>query len=324
MHTSSSWLLPLSWLVLTGTGCLLCSEEFPEGCMEAFNACEGDPGELLGTSLVELDLRQSLVWTHETAVGNLVADALYATARAHCNSSDRPCPDAAWENAGAIRYETGCGEREVIPAGSLYQRDVEQLLPFTSNKIYVMELTGHDLKLALEHSVDVLGQRMASERGGHFLQVSRLRFEVDCNRVAQAHDPGREVILEPGERIVEGSLQIRSDSGLPGIEPVWEPVITDREHLYRVATNSFIGAGHDGYLAVVARELVAEGERVIAGESAFCDGELLCKSLYNVEGPDGPFSDASSLAWYLRDRVEVAPYVDGRIFLQPSCVTGSR
>ncbi|MFH1809868.1 MAG: 5'-nucleotidase [Pseudomonadota bacterium] len=305
-------------------GCLLCTAENPDLCLELFNTCGEDKGVPIATSLVDLDLRQQFVWTTEAPVGNMIADAIYAMARRHCGTATRPCPDAAVENAGAIRYETPCGERELITAGQLYESDILQMLPFASNRMDVIELTGHDLKLALEHSVDLLGQRRASEQGGHFLHVSRLRFEVDCDQPSQAHDPARKTIVVPGARIVDGSLMIRTDPGAPEDLAIWEPVVTDRTSIYRIATNSFIGSGNDGFLALVAREQTAEGETALEGDSPVCDGSFLCKNLYYVE-EDGVFAnDALAVVSYLRQQGEVAPYIDGRIFQSPSCIIGSR
>ena len=305
--------------------CLLCSEDNPDLCLERFNECDQDKGQKLGVTLVDLDLRQRYVWTGEAAVGNFVADAIYAIAQQGCGAADKPCPVAAFENAGAIRYETTCGEREMIPRGPVYESDIRQMLPFASNRIDVLELTGHDLKLALEHSVDLLGQHRTSEQGGHFLQVSRLRFQVDCSQPAQTRDSTARTILEPGTRIVEDSLMIRTDDGGPYDTPTWENVVTDDTHLYHVATNSFIGAGLDGYVAFAMRESVSEGERAIDGDSAFCDGSFLCKNIYYLQAPDGSyFSDASSVSSYLRQEQEIAPHIDGRIQLYPNCYIGSQ
>jgi len=316
--------LPFALAILAAPAqlaCVLCSEEFPDGCLEQFNTCETERGALLAQTLVELDLRQAAVWTREMPVGNLIADAFYELGRHHCGGA-RPCPDAAFENAGAIRFETKCGHRELIPAGPLFEGDVNDMLPFASNRIGVVEISGHDLKLALEHAVDNLAQTRAGEQGGHFLQVSRLRFEVDCAQSRQDLDPSRTTIITPGARIVEGSLMIRTDSGGEGVTPVWEPVVTERTSTYRVVTNSFIGAGNDGYLALTTRQDTAEGETALTGDAALCDSDFLCKMSYYIEDNGQTFSDAQALAYYLRKQEKVAPQTEGRMVIRSNCVPG--
>jgi len=288
-------------------GCILCSEEFPELCLERFTDCEGEKGELVGFTVAELDLRKSVVRTREAVVGNLVADAFLHTAKQHCGGA-LPCPVAAITNGGGIRSQTACGERETIPAGPLYERDIEQMLPF-GNGLVVANLTGYDLKLAIEHAVDELGLPGKAGQGGHFLQVSQLQFAVDCAQPAHELDSNLEQILAPGARIVPGSLRLRTDDGAS--TPVYEEINTDRENytVYPIAVTDFIAGGNDGYVALVSRDL---NERAQC-ETDPCDGSYINKIAYRVSGDAGEYTDAMALINYVRDKQHVTPYVSNRI-----------
>src|SRR5690606_3763263 len=123
----------------------------PLACVE-FNECEGAGRERIGTAAIDLDLRESVVRTQEAAVGNLVADALFAVADALCNSGGIPCPDLALQNAGGLRQETACGTRDAIEAGAVYRQDVTDLMPF-ENQLVVVTMTGADVLRALERGV---------------------------------------------------------------------------------------------------------------------------------------------------------------------------
>jgi len=121
----------------------------------------------LGKSDVELDSRKSSVRTGETAIGNLVADAMRKAVDA----------DIAFTNGGGIRGNT------VYDAGHvLTRRDVLTELPF-GNVTIKIELSGKDVLAALEH-----GGAGAPEAAGSFLHVSNLAYTIDTSK-------------EPGSRI---------------------------------------------------------------------------------------------------------------------------
>ncbi|MBN2361282.1 MAG: 5'-nucleotidase C-terminal domain-containing protein [Deltaproteobacteria bacterium] len=297
-------------------GCILCGPDNPDLCMTVVNECEEELGELLGYTMSELDLRKSVVRTGEAVAGNLVADAFYFTAKSLCNPmAGLPCPVAAFQNGGGIRSQTACGERELIPVGPLYQRDIRQMLPF-DNLLSVVELTGHDLKLALEHSVDLLGQTGKSGQAGHFLQVSRLKFAVDCSQPTQAINTEGDQITTPGARIVPGSLMVRNNDD--DANPTWEMVSDTTAHTYPVAMSNFIGAGGDGFVAFVQRDA---NEKALC-ETVPCEGDFLDNILYNVNQGGTDLTDSDALSYYVRAKQKVAPYVDGRIELRPTCYTG--
>lgn len=310
-----AWALAAAGLL---DACILCGPDNPDLCMTVVNQCEEEAGDLLGYTLSELDLRKSVVRTAEAPVGNLVTDAFYFTARSFCSEpGGRSCPVAAIENGGGIRSQTACGERELIPAGALYQRDVRQILPF-ANGLVIAELSGHDLKLALEHSVDLLGQTGKGGLAGHFLQVSRLKFAVDCAQPAQTVDANKEQILNVGARIVPGSLMVRNNDD--DANPTWEAVSDSRTHTYPVAMSSFIGAGGDGFVAFVQRD---NSEKAVC-ETDPCDGNYVNKIAYNVSKDGQDLADSDALEYYLRAKHEVDPYTESRIEIRTTCRAGAR
>jgi 5'-nucleotidase / UDP-sugar diphosphatase len=122
----------------------------------------------LGTIAVELDSRNATVRTREAAIGNLVADAMRASAHA----------DAAVMNGGGIR-----AGKVYAPGAAITRRDILAELPF-GNRVVTIEITGAALKSALEN-----GLAQLPEASGRFPQVSGLIIEADTRR-------------PPGNRIV--------------------------------------------------------------------------------------------------------------------------
>lgn len=225
-HISSAWI----------AGLVLALGATASGCVE-FNECEGTRSARIGTAAMDLDLRESVVRTQETAVGNFVADALFAVADALCVGAGVPCPDLALQNAGGLRQETACGTREAIEAGALYQQDITDLMPF-ENQLVVITLTGADVLRALERGVSSLGQPGEGAQAGSFLHVAGVSIEVDCAHPAQQLLPDQSGIAREGERVVRATLTSRGRE---------EPIDPAAE--YEVVTNSFIGAGNDGFLS---------------------------------------------------------------------------
>jgi len=154
--------------------------------------------EVVGTTQVDLEGRRPQIRIQETNLGNLVADMMrWAAGDAQI----------AFENGGGIRWH------RLFPAGPITRGDVYGLLPFL-NTLVMMDLTGAQIKEALERSVNLY----PSQFGG-FLHVSGLKFTFD---------PSKPV----GSRVVEAWV---------GNTPLVETAV------YRVATNDFLAAGGDGY-----------------------------------------------------------------------------
>lgn len=112
----------------------------------------------LGTTLDALDARTATVRTRESAIGNLVADAIRAATEADC----------AITNGGGLR-----GGAVIAAGATITRRDVLSLLPF-GNTTVLVSITGADLRAALEN-----GFSRIDGHGGRFPQVSGLTVEAD-------------------------------------------------------------------------------------------------------------------------------------------------
>lgn len=155
----------------------------------------------IATTAVGLDSRSATVRSEEAAIGNLIADAIRKATGAQI----------AITNGGSIR-----GNR-TYPAGHVItRRDVLSELPF-GNRTVLVEITGRDLREALENGVSDI-----DNRGGRFPQVSGLHLTIDTKAAA-------------GSRVRELSH---------GDRPI-EPAET-----YKVASNDFLLSGGDGYGAL--------------------------------------------------------------------------
>src|SRR5262249_15626719 len=93
----------------------------------------------IGTTAVELDSRAATVRTRESAVGNLVADAMRWSAQT----------EVAVTNGGAIR-----GGRTYPPGATLTRRDVLSELPF-GNRLVTIDISGSALAAAIENGPSV-------------------------------------------------------------------------------------------------------------------------------------------------------------------------
>ncbi|WP_219817809.1 bifunctional UDP-sugar hydrolase/5'-nucleotidase [Pseudanabaena sp. BC1403] len=115
--------------------------------------------KIIGKSLVALDGDRVKLRTSETALGNLIADAILAKTK-----GDQV--QVALINAGGIRNG--------FPLGNITMGNVLEALPF-GNTITRVELTGKQLKEALESGVS-----MAEKEEGRFPQVAGVRFVWDA------------------------------------------------------------------------------------------------------------------------------------------------
>ena len=158
---------------------------------------------IIGQTSVLLDGSRDKVRTQETKLGNLITDAILNKLR-----SDGA--QIAILNSGAIRSS--------IPVGNISVSQVIEVLPF-GNMIARLDLTGEQIKQALEHGVSQveLGE-------GRFPQVSGIRF---------IYDPKAPV----GYRVLSVSI----------IDQTGQEKPLNLTATYRVVTNSFMVNGGDGY-----------------------------------------------------------------------------
>ncbi len=125
---------------------------------------ENDLATSIGHTDVLLDAGSAANRTQETNVGDFVADTFRAQTKA----------DVALVNGGSIRADL------TFEPGDLSKRSVYSILPFP-NPVVKIELTGDDIRRALEHGV----ARSAEEaEPGRFPQVSGIRFSFDARRPA--------------------------------------------------------------------------------------------------------------------------------------------
>ncbi len=115
----------------------------------------------VGKTAVELDSRRATVRLKESAIGNLIADAIREFTKA----------DAALTNGGGIR-----GDRTYALETTLTRKDILTELPF-GNVVVLLEISGADLRTALEEGVSLV-----EDVAGRFPQVSGLRFAFDPKR----------------------------------------------------------------------------------------------------------------------------------------------
>jgi 2',3'-cyclic-nucleotide 2'-phosphodiesterase (5'-nucleotidase family) len=120
------------------------------------------------------------------------------------------------------------------PGSDITRRDVLAELPF-GNRLVTIEISGRDLRRALENGVSQLPQS-----SGRFPQVSGIAIEVDHAR-------------PPGDRIT--AMRV---AGAP----------LDPDRTYRVATNDFLARGSDGYVTfgTARRPLAATDAPPLANE----------------------------------------------------------
>jgi len=146
------------------------------------------------------------VRTTETNLGNLMTDAMLAKAKSLPNFADT-----------TIALQNGGGIRASIDVGAITVGDVLKVMPF-GNSLAIMDITGEELRSALELSVS-----QAPNENGGFLHVAGLKFKYDSAKLV-------------GERVTE--VMVLEGS---------EYVALDNSKTYTVATNNFTAKGGDGF-----------------------------------------------------------------------------
>lgn len=151
-----------------------------------------------------LNGERASVRTGETDLGNLITDGMLAAAK-----KIEPETTIALTNGGGIRAS--------IDAGPITYGDVLTMMPF-GNSLAIMELSGAELKEALEHSV----KDFPLANGG-FLHFSGLFFNYDAKAPV-------------GDRVL--SVFSEEDGSYVDVEDA---------KMYKVATNTFTAKGGDGF-----------------------------------------------------------------------------
>ncbi|SMF53983.1 2',3'-cyclic-nucleotide 2'-phosphodiesterase/5'-or 3'-nucleotidase, 5'-nucleotidase family [Tistlia consotensis] len=115
----------------------------------------------LGMTSTRLDSRRIEVRSRETAIGNLIADAMREMTGA----------DIALINGGGIR-----GNKVYPPGSKLTARDILSELPF-GNRTLLLEVSGAELRAALEN-----GLSQVADAAGRFPQVSGMTVLADLSQ----------------------------------------------------------------------------------------------------------------------------------------------
>ncbi len=117
----------------------------------------------VGTTESPLDSRRNIVRSEESAIGDLIADAMRAATKA----------DVAITNGGGIR-----ADRQYDAGTVLTRRDILTELPF-GNVTVLTEVTGQQIHDALEN-----GFSQVEDGAGRFPQVSGLKVVADLSKPA--------------------------------------------------------------------------------------------------------------------------------------------
>ena len=184
---------------------------------------------VIGTSKVDLDGRRAMVRTGSTNQGNLLADALRASASSRAPDFGVPVADVAIQNGGGIRNDS------VIPAGPITTGNTWDIAPFR-NFVVVGDVPRHTFHVLLERAVDRI-----PGAGGQFPQVSGFRFTYDPSAPARETDRAGDCSLvgNPGSRVRDvtlddGTVIVRDGTVVSG-----DPIV--------VATIDFLANGGDCY-----------------------------------------------------------------------------
>jgi 5'-nucleotidase / UDP-sugar diphosphatase len=127
---------------------------------------------VIGKNVLDLDGQASTLRSQESALGNLVADAMLEATRADNTQ---------------VALMNGSGVRTSLKAGDITVGGVLEVLPF-GNRLVQMGLKGSELLAALENGVS-----RVSEGAGRFPQVAGLRFAYDVSRPAGQRVTGVEI-----------------------------------------------------------------------------------------------------------------------------------
>jgi 5'-nucleotidase / UDP-sugar diphosphatase len=175
-----------------------------QATLKAFTVpLDGFRKTVVGTSAVKLNGERGDVRKRETNLSNLIADAnLWRT-----------------KSLGTtISLQNGGGVRASIQAGPVTQGDILNVQPF-GNTLFVLEITGAELRAALENGVS-----QWEAGAGRFLQVSGLKYTFD---LAQ----------KPGSRVTDVQIGTAKD----GFKPL------DAAATFKIVTNNFVAGGGDGF-----------------------------------------------------------------------------
>lgn len=171
-----------------------------------------------------------------------------------------------------VAIMNGGGIRASIDEGDITMGELRTVMPF-GNTLFVLDVTGQALKDGLENGV---GGAKLTDLPGKFPQVAGLRFKWDPNQPA-------------GSKVYD--VEIKSGSG-------YTPI--NLTATYRLATNSFVANGGDGYASFA--KAIADG--AYHEDLGYPDYEIFMEHVSTLGGT-------------------IAPTVEGRIVEQAKSSGGS-
>ena len=224
--------------------------------------------EVIGTSEVDLDGRRSGVRTRATNEGNLMADALRATATNLADDFGITAANVAVQNGGGIRNDA------VISAGDITTGHTWDIAPFR-NFVVVGEVPREVFHVLLEQAVDRI-----PGAGGQFAQVSGFTLTYDPAAAAReiARDGNCSLSGNPGERVRrvvldDGTVIVSDGQVVPG-----GPVM--------LATIDFLANGGDCYpLGDIAfTKLGVSYQQALANYISMDLGGMITAAAYPTDG----------------------------------------
>ena len=197
-------------------------------------------GVAIGTTTTALDSRRSSVRSQETAIGNLITDAMRETVGA----------DLAITNGGGIR-----ADREYEPGTELTRKDILSELPF-GNTTVKLELTGEQIRAALEN-----GFSQVENGAGRFPQVSGLTVSVDLANPAGGRvldvmaggaplDPGRVYTVATNDFMASGGDGYGMFVGAPNLIAPADAVLMASQVIDYIAAKSTVSPAVEGRITM--------------------------------------------------------------------------
>jgi len=172
-------------------------------------------------------------------------------------------PDISLLNNGAVRS----GE---IPEGApITNETIANFLPFGTNTIAYLQLTGDDLVKLLDNTMDRVTKDPFNIRNMAAVPfASGLRYDLHFS-------------APPGEKVFNIEVLVRDASSLK--DYVWLPIESSPQKFYWVVTNNFVARGGDNYLNGITPEWV--------GITSLSYNDELAKYLAGLKGSWVPPTD---------------------------------
>ena len=194
------------------------------------NSCKPEEIDtsIVGEVTIDVDANKNTVRKIEALLGNMLCDGNMLFAKDSLSKN----PDFAIFNGGNIRFNDETSPSGIYKAGKYTEDDILEILYYDGN-LYLIELTGEQLKEILERSVASL----PDEAKGWFLQCSKeLNYTANLSEQGQIideTDPDNITISTPGERIT--SIKINGQD-------------YNLETKYSIIVPNYIGDGEDGFV----------------------------------------------------------------------------